>query len=249
MSLPVEKIETVWNDLQNRYLHDPKALKELGPSFECHFSIEDFTDTYFDTPSRQILQTNGGIRHRKRTNLTNPDDPKSDRELIQVKIDNISENPLERGELKFKVKYYQKIKTPEDLHPLLGLIKRRQRSEFKDELKKLGLEPEAVKPILTVHDQRRRLYMTKDGQAFLSISVDHVRSDANGKTVEFAEVEPELNEITFTNASPKTRAYMEQINSKVIQDLTSRFPFLQRDLTPKYKKSYDRLKENGAFKD
>lgn len=82
--VPTERIEEVWEYLRQR-LHEDKAfLAELDPRFTSKWSEELFHDTYFDTPSLQLHAMQSGVRHRRREDLTNPDDAKSGRELLQI---------------------------------------------------------------------------------------------------------------------------------------------------------------------
>jgi adenylate cyclase class IV len=248
LAIPVEKVQEVWSYLQNRYVTDIEHLQKMDPLFSSYASEEDFSDTYFDTSKRQLLQMQGGVRHRKRINLTNPEDPKSGRELIQLKVSGVSNNQLERGEMKFEVKYYDNKKSIDDLHPMLGIVKRSQRDQLKSELTRLGLDPYDMSPVLTIKDRRRRVYILKDKKPFISISLDHATSEVGGKKAEFAEVEEELNEIAFTEASAETKQYMESINAIIINDLKEKFPDIKQDLTPKYNRVYKQLETKGAFR-
>jgi len=137
--------------------------------------------------------------------------------------------------------------SPEGRHPLLGRVKKQHREAFKARLVALGLDPESMRPILTVRDLRRRVYILKDGKAFMSISQDQASASLWWASAEFCEIEPELNEIVFTEADAKTRAYMETVLHKVVQDILARFPDVHQDLTPKYNKAFDRLESKIPF--
>lgn len=247
LTIPLEKLEEVWAYLKGKYVADKEGLKKLDPLFTSYAEEEEFTDVYFDSPDFKLLETESGVRHRKRINLTDPEDHKSGRELMQVKLNHISENKFERGEIKFDIKHYEDPESAEDLHPMLGIVKKSHRKEFKEVLRGIGLNPVEMKPVLTVKDHRRRVYILKNRNPFISLSVDHVTSELGGKKAEFSEIEPELNEIIFTDADAETKKYMEGTNAKIIGDLLEKFPFIKRDLTPKYNKSFNQLKEQGAF--
>jgi len=96
-------------------------------------------------------------------------------------------------------------------------------------------------------DLRRRIYILKDDKAFMSISLDQASSGIWWASTEFCEIEPELNEIGFTEADAATRAYMETVLHRVVQDILARFPDIHEDLTPKYNKSFDRLEAKIPF--
>ena len=247
ITVPLEKEEEVWNFLFAQFIADTVALKKLDPHFTAYFNEERFADTYFDTPSLQLYAMQSGVRHRRRVNLTNASDRKSGRELMQIKVNSISANTLERGELKYGIRRSTEYKTPEDGHPMLGIVKPSHREDFKEQLIKLGLDPYSMRPILTVHDSRRRIYIQRDRKTIMSISLDHVISRRLSAKAEFVEIEPELNEIVFTEADSATRNYMEETNAKICTMIEARFPEVKRDLTPKYNKSFDALATRISF--
>jgi hypothetical protein len=245
--VPSERIEEVWEYLRQRLCEDEAFLASLDPRFTSKWSEELFHDTYFDTPSLQLYAMQSGVRHRKRENLTNPDDVKSGRELMQIKLNDISGNELERAEIKFDIDRMPRRDTPESRHPMLGRVKKEHREPFKERLVGLGLDPQSMRPILTVVDVRRRVYLLKDDKPFMSISHDQVKSDVWWGHAEFCEIEPELNEIGFTEADAETRAYMETVLHRVVQDILTKFPDIRQDLKPKYNKAFDRLEEDIPF--
>ena len=245
--VPQERIEEVWEYLRQR-LHEDKAfLASLDPKFTSKWSEELFHDTYFDTPSMQLYAMQSCVRHRRRENLSNPDDAKSGRELMQIKVNDISGNELERAEIKFEIDRTPQRDSPEGRHPLLGRVKEEHRKAFQERLVALGLDPQAMRPILTVRDVRRRIYLLKDGQPFMSISHDQASSGLWWGHAQFCELEPELNEIGFTEADPETRAYMETVLHRIVAEILTKFPDIRRDLTPKYNKAFDRLEEDLPF--
>lgn len=239
ITVPPDKADEVWAFLLH-YLHeDTASLKKLDPNFTSYWSEELFIDTYYDTPSLQVHARRGGVRHRRRKNLTNANDRKSGRELMQIKINDLSDNHLERGEIKYEIQYPEMINQPEDVHPMLGIVKPSHRDDFKARLTKLGFDPYSMRPILTIHDIRRRVYVRRNGEPFLSVSFDNATASTLWAKWHFYEIEPELNEIPFTEGDEATRAYMEKINHEIINTLMTKFPYLKRELTPKYCKAFN----------
>src|SRR5262245_48075858 len=98
--VPNEIADDVLAWLKERYVENRARVVELDPTFTTYVHVEDFTDVYYDTPSLQLYAMQSGVRHRTRFNLTDPDHEKSGRQLMQVKLNNISANVLERGEIK-----------------------------------------------------------------------------------------------------------------------------------------------------
>src|SRR3989338_80358 len=245
--IPADKVNEVWAYLEEYFIKDQTFLEAINPKLSAYFNLEDFRDIYFDTPDLKLLSQKSGIRYRVRPNLTNPEDVKNNRELVQIKLNNISANEIQRGEYKYPVKRAGNINTAEESHPLLGLIDKDFRQEFKDKVSSLGLDPMSLRPILTVDDHRRRVYILYDKKPSISISLDEAKSRVWGQEISFAEIEPEISEIILTEADEKTKAELRNIINKIIGVLKAKLPYLKTDLTPKYNKSFDLLEEKLPY--
>ena len=244
--VPLDISPKVWTWLEQHYVKSAEAIRALDPLFTSYANDEDFTDVYYDTPSLQLLASQSGVRHRSRVNLTNPEDRKSGRELMQIKVNNISSNALERGEIKFAIEH-KRPATPEDTHPMLGIVKKEHRDLFKKRLVEIGLDPQSMRVVLTVRDLRTRVYIKRDGKPFMSISFDQARSNLLWGEYHFVEIEPELNEIGFTDASPEMRRYMESILHVIVGEIRAEFPQIESNLMPKYGKSFYALEAQIPF--
>jgi hypothetical protein len=245
--VPMEKADAVWAYLENKYVKDQDYLRSIDPALSSNWMHEEFWDTYYDTPSFQLLAMQSGVRHRKRINHTDPSDVKSGRELMQIKQNNIDGNVLRRGETKYDIEPPAYSVSDDDAHGMLHLVKPEQREGFKARLKAMGLDPSSMMPIVTVHDMRSRIYIKKDGNPFMSVSFDRVDARIWWATANFIEIEPELNEIAYTDADPATRQYMETVLQKIIENIQHEFPDIQRNLTPKYNKSFNILNDKLPF--
>lgn len=237
--VPKDKVEEVWQYMVDRFVNDKSFLKNINPEFDSYWYDELFTDRYFDTPDFVMHAHQSSVRNRKRINITDPNNRKHLRELVHIKLNDISSNEMCRGEVKFDVEHLAKISEPDDAHPLLGIIKRSDRKEFKDAMAQLGIDPYSLKEVLVNTQRRRSLYITRNGGQFISIRLDQCSSDLAWVEWRHVELEPELNEIPYTEGDDTTRAYMESVNAKIIEDLKKRFPEIKRDLTPKYNKAFD----------
>lgn len=241
--VPDDKVSEVWAYLEEHFIKDQTFLTAINPKLSCYFNLEDFRDTYFDTPDLKLLSQKNGIRHRVRTNLTNPEDVKNERELVQIKLSGVTADVLDREEYKYPVKIAANINTAEESHPLLGLVDKDFRQQFKDRVISLGLEPMSLQPILTVNDHRHRVYILYDKKPYTSISLDEASANVWWVKINFTEIEPEISEIALTGADEKTKAELQSVNGKIIEELKAKLPYLKSDLTPKYNKSFDRLEE------
>lgn len=230
--VPLDQAEEVWRFLHSWLVEDAEALASRDRELSARASEELFSDTYFDTPALAVLGRDDGVRYRHRLNLTDPTDPKHGRSLIQVKLNDISEDALERGEYKFDPD------EPVDLSlPLLAIVQRSEREALRARLVEMGLDPVDMRAIFTIRDLRRRIYISRGVTPFLSVSHDHVTVRKLWASVEFVEIEPELNEVAYTAADSATRAYMAGIGKRISDEILRRFPDVRRDLTPKYGKA------------
>lgn len=247
LTVPIVRTEEVWDFLRESFVENPDRLQAIDASLEATYSEELFVDTYFDTPDLKLHAMQSGVRHRRRTNVSDPNDNKSGKELMQVKINNISSNALHRGEIKFGIDYPHKFKSMDDKHPAIGIVKRSKRDEFKETVAKLGLNAQDLQPVVTNEQRRRRIYINHNNSPFMSISLDEVSSEVLWARIRFTELEPELNEIAYTDADEYTRAYMDKIGSKITEAIRAQFPDIQRDLTPKYNKVVNAFEQKIPF--
>ena len=81
----------------------------------------------------------------------------------------------------------------------------------------------------------------------MSVSFDRVDSKMWWAETRFIEIEPELNEIAYTDANAETRAYMETVLGKIMAEIKTQFPYIEQNLTPKYNKSFNGLQEQLPF--
>lgn len=246
LTLPREQTEDAWTYLQKRYAPDSPWLAELTDGITTKLSNEQFRDRYFDDPSLGLLHAQSAVRHRTRWNLGDPTDRKSGRELIQIKLQRPGDQELNRSEIKFPVKHYAPTK-PLDSHPVIGLIDRDHRSDFMRTVAEHGYDAMRLEPKLTLDQHRRRVYISRAGSPFATITLDEVSSEKWGETVAFTEIEMELNEIAYTEVSESVRAEMEAVNERMKRDLMTAFPSIVQDQTPKYNKVFNALDRRIRF--
>ena len=245
LAVPSEQAGEVWEYLQSRYSPDAEdsLFQDVPGKFTTTFSTELFLDTYFDSPQLELLEQKGGIRHRRRYYPDNPDAKKHGRELVQMKL-SYEDEGVNRAEVKFPVVYYPSQKSPLDTHPLLGIVEREQRPALIERIMNLGMSVKHIGPKLTLTQNRQRVYISRDGEAFATLTLDHVEASKWWAKASFVEMELELNEVGYTEGTPEERAFMESINARMKADLFDRFPRLVQDQTPKYNKAFAALDQN-----
>lgn len=248
LAVPADQPDAIWSYLNEAYGPNGTMLAKLGPGFSANFATDEFLDRYFDTPEMPLLQTKSGLRHRTRYILKGKDKTKDGRQLVQLKLGTEDESGVVREEDKYEVRDDpKKVKFEEDRLPCVGLVKRQERPFLVERLKALAIEPKDLTETAVLLQTRRRAYISYQGEAFATITLDHVLARSWIYIVSFHEMELELNEIAYTDADQATRQKMTELNSMMKEDLFSRFPGLKQDQTPKYNKSVERLKKSDPF--
>jgi hypothetical protein len=237
LTVPEELVERVWQWLQTRY-DDLTWLNDAEFTFTAGFGDEGFLDTYYDDDELSVLAENGGVRHRRRIVHSGPAARKDGRALLQIKLSRGDAAGVARSEIKFDVDPPRRIKEPDDAHRLLGLVSRAERPAVIEQLEALGFDPWEMRPVLTVQQNRRRVYLSDKAGAFATLTVDKCSCTDHGADLAWTEIELELNEIRFTEASPAERAAMEAIIDRIRVDLLTKFPSIFQDQTPKYTKAF-----------
>ena len=242
LSIPPEDLEDVREYLRARYGEvESGILRELGGDFSARISDEWFRDRYFDTEDLRLLEAQSGVRARLRQNSSiGRADPKHGRELLQLKLNRPSdENALNRSEIKFAVDRGGVPDGPLDQHPVLGLIDNDDRPLVIAALQReLRVDATDLRPLLTLTQRRWRVYVSRDGAPFATLTLDEVRSRWFLWSVDFVELEIELNEIAYTDASDEQRAVMQDLSQRLADDLREAFPAIVQDQTPKYNKAF-----------
>ena len=246
LAYPVGKSDEIVAYLKAKYVDDSHFVESLGPKYKGALGDEDFTDTYFDTKQLQLYKRLAGLRHRRRLNRLDASNRKNGRELIQLKLSGSDkllgqDDGRARNEIKFKVLPPHRLKTVADVNPLLHMMSAKNQETLRAALEKIDVDPMALKPILTLKQHRRRVYINNDKGTFVSFSMDDVEANLWTRHIVYSQLEGELNELEYTEADPAERARMSGLRQGMIRDLRAQFPYLQDDQSIKYTKAFDRL--------
>jgi hypothetical protein len=238
LAIPAAEADAVYRYLADKYVDQPRVLQDRFPDLQLSGQqMSDtslFTDEYFDTPSLELYRDKNSCRHRTRVNTTDPDDRKSGRELVQMKVTPPGQFTL-RNELKFEVKErVKKAKSIDDVHPLIRLIANNQRDDFKKVYADAGVNPYSLRHIFTIEQTRRRGYVDLDGANIFSFSVDQGSASLLLVGGSFASVDLGLVEIAYTEANEQERKLMWAVRDAIIDDLEAHFPALRQNDESKY---------------
>lgn len=238
LKIPSEQVDAVYQYLKDAYVGKDGLLKDQFPSAHLRgqtpSDVSVFTDVYYDTPALDLYNNQNSARYRFRVNTTNPDDRKSGRELVQLKVTPPGQFDT-RSEIKYDVMPLGDLKNGiDDAHPLIRLIKKNKREEFKNIFLKANIDPYSLREILTLQQTRSRVYINWDDTNIISFSVDHGGSSILWATSQFSSVDVGLVEIAYTEADVNKRKIMWDIRDAMVKDLTDHFPALTATTDSKY---------------
>ncbi len=238
LSVPNEIADSVWQYIASKYGNSKLFLKGFKHSFHTRTEEELFVDQYFDNADMQLLEMQCGVRHRTRYIIADSINPNNKQELMQIKINDVDDNGLNRAEYKYLIKYSGKPNNALDIHPFFYNVHRDHRKALAERLSAYNINSLDLVPTILLEQLRKRIYISRNLSGFATLTLDFVTSKYEGKVEKFVELELESNEIKYTRGDSTTRAQMENLNSMIKSDLLNTFPSIKQDQTPKYNKAF-----------
>ncbi len=228
LDIPLSEVSALWSFIKSNYALEHFTFNDMN--LRGQESVELFIDQYFDEPNLSFAEAEISLRYRKRF--------KDDillKELVQLKTP-YSKDKVIRNEIKFDV---DRKKNFDDLfirHPLLRLLNGSDTERMRYHLADFGLRPEEIQESVKLKQRRSRIYISDNkGESIATITLDEVNHNSF-PFQEYAELELELNEIKFTEASDEERILMTELNDNIKTNLSKNFPNLSVDQRSKYRK-------------
>ena len=166
--------------------------------------------------------------------------------MIQLKLPDTDSTGVARREIKFKPYPKPKKSDRKAMHPFWKYVKPKNRDEINFHLSRFGVSGDELDMSVKVNQLRRRVYISKENEAIMTITLDHVAS-AYFPYPYYVEMELEINEVRFTKATEEERHVLEILNTKVKQTIMSQFENIKQDQTPKYNKMHNLLQHNWVY--
>ncbi|MGV3503406.1 MAG: hypothetical protein ACO1O1_06835 [Adhaeribacter sp.] len=230
--VPEHLADSLWRYLLRTY--HTRALQKIDPRFAVQPLQETYVDEYFDD-ARQTLQ-----RHQHSLRLRRIFAGRQvDRSWLQLKT-----SPRPRQRPARQLVYFNLNDRPDKHgrdpgHPFLRLVRQADRRQLDSLLAALGVQSRDLRPVLSLYQQRRQLYLRHNGNDLALLSLDAVGSE-DGQA-RFYELELSLEESRFTRPDARQRQRLSQVLEMVQLDLSRHFPALRQDPRPKYNKLQDLL--------
>jgi len=238
--IPPEMKEAVWQYLVGHLVDDKTWIKSLDPGLNSYWFDEMVTDVYFDTPDLILYHNRNSLRFRTRANLTNPDALPGGQRLVQVSIHGSEPDNAGSSIQKFEVKIStKKPRVPDDLPAPLRWIKSNQRDGFKASMQQLSVNPYALKPVLTLKQEMRSIYIPRNGENFICIRLSTDTSRLLWVDFNQVVIEPQMDDAAYAAASAEEQQEMERIYEALVHDIANKFPAVSIELTPKYHAVFD----------
>ncbi len=228
ISVPESDFENLWNFIESNfavssYTYGSTALNGTT-------SVETFVDTYYDTPEYLFVNEEVSLRYRKRFL-----DDVLIKELVQYKIP-YSEDKITRTEIKFPVSHKRKHNDIATRHVFLKHLGKSDRKKLTALLAQYRIKPEELVESLKLYQTRQRVYISDSNQeSIATITLDKVKNSAF-PFQKFIELELELNEIRYTDASVSEKQMMDRLNADIKQKILREFHNLSMNQKSKYNK-------------
>lgn len=240
LHVPDELADTLWNWLASEFGPERCVLREQDSTFRSALALDRMVDQYFDDAKLHLLHSGNGVRLRSRQVLRDTLDRKHGRRLMQVKINHVDDNALNRGEFKFKLDTLltDTAAGPLELHPFHGLVQPSHRDSLQSILLRYGINGDSLRATALIDQLRRRIYVTRDTVPFATLSLDEVTGIMDGRTCHYHELELELNENGYTSSDSIERADMERVNEFIKAHIIKHWPAVLQDQRSKYTKVF-----------
>lgn len=142
-------------------------------------------EMYFDTPELFFLKNKFCLKYQAKEYLS-----KKNNKKYNEKIEFYTEN----DQFIYPVKHYKRAKSPEDKHPFLGMVKRKDRQTLIKGLQIAGVKyPLRLKKIFTVSKLINSYSIFNKNEQIGTITLGHVESTTQKNRVPFNEIRVDIN--------------------------------------------------------
>ncbi|MFC5270714.1 hypothetical protein [Adhaeribacter terreus] len=117
-------------------------------------------------------------------------------------------------------------------HPLLKLIRKKDRPVLDSLLKPLQIDPETIKPSLEISQHRKQLHLQKQNSDWITISLAQLRSENPEHVAWELQIIPDRKLLTYASANVKKE--LLQDSKQLAASLKKQFPALQEQPQQEY---------------
>ena len=163
-ALPSEKAEAIWEHVLHRY-----SAPNLRKDFTSGVKEQNIIDLYFDNEDQALLQQELMLRHRL---FISGEGRKERLQFLVPEAEKTTQTYLFRQNRK-----PDKGANFTD-HPLLKLIRAKDRPVLDSLLRKFDISAQNLQPVLEVTQQEKRLHLRRQGNEWVSIAVAQFSTEA-----------------------------------------------------------------------
>ncbi len=185
--------------VEKDFLQVKKIVKRylLANDYKIRETDDKILEIYFDTPKLLYLKQNGYIRFKALEYLSKKKKRAKYHKNVEYSYDSSSF-------FIYPVKHYNSVKTFEEKHQLLSLVKRKEREGFLNKLKSDGLKyPMKLKEIVKVSKIKHTLEHNINNIDSGKITINQMRVSALDSEIEFVMLEIISKNKTMTDELKK----------------------------------------------
>jgi len=212
-----------------------RIMNQYG--YQYQRKLSSTKKTFYDNTQLELLNNNTSISINQ---LSLTKDKNSFDTLIKIQQQIELKTPEKH--LIFESRKNRKVISPEDKHPLLGVIKRNDRIALKQTLSQIGLSNYfKLQQILTIETRELKYLLIKKNQIAVIISIQSSTAETFGLQSNYSGLTIKQNSSTIDNSA---------IITAISNDLSREFPNMPQNIHTEYYTAFNYLTDifiNLAF--
>ena len=212
-TVPESQADAVWEYLRQSFGPEKESAGET------EIEEEQLTDLYFDTPQQELLRRNLALRQRF---FISADGRK---EHLQLLLPPPPDSAMGK-EVRFRHNKKPDKGAAFTTHPVLKLLRAKDRPVLDSLLKMYRLRPEALGIVLEVNQDRRRMHVRRQGNAWLTITLTQLIVQAPEH--QNLELQIQADPAALKNGSKAQQQQLIKATKALAQQFQAQFPELKR---------------------
>jgi hypothetical protein len=237
-SVPEKQVTEIWQYVRNL---DVKQLSDdlnLPPLTHTK-SVISKSDQYYDDSRLTFLDNGYSLYSQKRILGLKKNGKPRIRETVVGDVPS-----AEVTFVQLPVRHYRIVASPEEKHPLLGLVKRSERVAFIDFLEGLGIKnPFELRKTIVIKRENESLALFAEGQPLAVVNLDKVVAMKYG----FEQVYYEVSLVWSGVSAFSAGQGFAKISDYLQSELPSRFPAVELETRNHYQKGVVLLSKKVPF--
>jgi len=207
----------------------------LENEFQISKKSEQIFEIYYDTSDLHYYD-NGYVRYQGVQYFTKRKKKEKYHESMQHYLSSGINNS-------YSVKHYNNVKSFEGKHPLLGLVKRKERVGFIAEIKAGGIKhPMRLKPIFQVGKTIYNYALSYENKEFMNLEVQDIEVDNLDYGMNLSILKIKSDEVIISQFDKKGREQVDQFLQRLSEGYSA-----NAEIENEYKTLVDYIKTNNKY--